>query len=147
MSKVSAFDPKRVLRGSGGHTWVNGKELGNVTKLETKMAGDYEDVNVCGDQTTYAVYNGWSGTGTLEMLHVDSELCKQIVEGFLSGDMPEIVIISMLENKKTGKRERCRYSGITFDEVSPTSFEKKAIANEALPFKFTDFQFLETIQY
>lgn len=137
----------RLLRGQHGHIWFNGKELATVQKCELKMTGDFEDINVCGDPATYSVYNGWSGEGTLEYLKFDSEISKIVVEAFLSGNMPEIEMIVLLENPSTGKRERCRVGTITFTEASIIAFEKKSIITDSVPFKFADFEYLETIVF
>lgn len=117
----------RLLRGQHGHVWFRGKELATVQKVEMKMTGDFEDINVCGDPATYSVYNGWTGEGTLEYLKFDSEISKIVVEAFLSGDMPEIEMIVLLENPSTGKRERCRVGTITFTEANVIAFEKNPL--------------------
>ena len=111
------------------------------------MTGDFEDVNVCGDPATYSIYNGWSGEGTLEYLKVDTEIAHEIVQAMLSGDFPECEIITLLENPSTGKRERCRIGMVTFTEVNIANFEKKSIITESIPYKFSDFEFLEVITY
>ena len=143
--KLTQQQLNRILRGSHGHVWWNGRELATVQKIENKMTGDFEDINVCGDPATYAVYNGWSGEGTLEQLKVDSENAHEIVQAMLSGDFPECEIIALLENPSTGKRERCRVGLVTFTEASIATFEKKSIITESIPYKFSDFEFLETI--
>lgn len=137
----------KLLRGQHGHIWLNGKELATVQKFEIKMTGDFEEINVCGDPATYSVYNGWSGEGTLEYLKFDSEISKIVVESFLSGKIPEIEIIALLENPSTGKRERCRIGTITITEAKVLSFEKKAGIVDSVPFKFADFEYLETIEF
>lgn len=137
----------RLLRGQHGHIWFNGKELATVQKMEVKMAGDFEEINVCGDPATYSVYNGWSGEGTLEYLKFDSEISKLVAEAFLSGEMPDVEIIVLLENPATGKRERCRIGTVTFTEAAVIAFEKQSIITDSVPFKFADFEYLETIEF
>lgn len=150
MARKNALTQKvinKLLRGQHGHIWFNGKELATVQKCEAKMEGDFEDINVCGDPATYSVYNGWSGSGTLEYLKFDTEIMKLVVESFLSGEMPECQIITLLENESTGRRERCRIGIVTFTEATILAFEKKALITESVPFKFADFEYLETIEF
>lgn len=137
----------RLLRGQDAHIWFNGRKLATVQKCEAKMEGNFEDINVCGDPATYAVYNGWSGSGTLEYLKFDSEIMQMVTTAFLSGVMPECEIITLLENESTGKRERCRIGIVTFTEATILSFEKTALITESIPFKFADFEYLETIEF
>lgn len=137
----------RVLRGAHGHVWFNGKELATAQKIELKMTGDFEDINVCGDPATYSLYNGWAGEGTLEYLKFDSAITRLIVDAYLSGEMPDVEIITLMENPATGKRERCRIGTVTLTEAAVAAFEKKSMVTDSVPFKFADFEYLETIAY
>lgn len=145
--KKGNLEPNKLLRGAGGTAWFNGKQLATLQKIELKMTGDFEDVNVCGDPATYAVYNGWSGDGSIEWLKVDSDVAMLISEAYASGVMPEISVVTLLENASTGKRERCRVSDIVVTEIMLAAFEKKATVSESVPIKFADFEYLETIEY
>ena len=147
IKKLNQQALNRLLRGSHGTVWLNGKEMITTQKIELKMAGDFETVQVCGDNTDYSLYNGWNGSGTLEYLKYDSEVSKLIVEAFVSGVMPEIEMICLLENPATGKRERCRVSDITFTEATVLAFEKKAFINDSVPFNFSSFEYLENSEY
>ena len=55
----------KILKGKDGNLWFNGQLLATLSKVEAKVKGDFEDVNFCGDNATYSVYNGWSGEGTI----------------------------------------------------------------------------------
>ena len=124
MARKNALTQKvinKLLRGQHGHIWFNGKELATVQKCEAKMEGDFEDINVCGDPATYSVYNGWSGSGTLEYLKFDTEITKLVTEAFLSGEMPECQIITLLENENTGKEDA---KGWDADKVRKMTFKR-----------------------
>lgn len=139
------FNPNHILRGSGGNVWWGTKKLATLQSVETKVSGDFEDINVCGDNATYSVYNGYSGEGTLVYLKIDSDVVKQLAEAYRSGIMPEITITSSIEQKGTNKVERVAYSDIVVTEFMLAKFEKKAMVEEEVPFKFGNFQLLETI--
>ena len=109
------------------------------------MTGDFEDINVCGDPATYSVYNGYSGEGTLTVLKIDSDVLKELAEAYNSGEMPEIAVITSLTQKGTNKVERVSYSDIVVTEFMLANFEKKTKVEEEIPFKFGNFQVLETI--
>ena len=134
-----------ILNGSGGDVWFNGMLLSTVQNVEAKLSGNFEDVEVCGEEQTYKKYNGWSGEGTLTMLKINSDIVKLVAEGYKSGVMPEIKIITAIRNKATGKAERCAIEGITVTEVMLAKFEKKTNVEEEFPFAFSDFEFLEVI--
>lgn len=139
------FNPNQIMHGNGGHAWFNGRKLTTLQSVEAKATGDFEEINVCGDAATYRVYNGYSGEGTLTTLKIDSEVLKLVAAAFKSGEMPTITIITAQKLPGTNKEERVAYSDITIDEVTLAKFEKKAKTEEEIPFKFGNFEVLDTI--
>ena len=135
----------RVLSGSNGNVWLNGKRIAQVKSIEAKITGSFEEVNLVGDYATYNAYTGWSGEGTLTLQKIDSTALKLLADGYKSGDMPDVKITTKLEDKSTGKSERVAISNVVFTEFMLTKFEGKALIDEELPFKFSDYEVLETI--
>lgn len=146
-NKLSSAMLNRILKGGHAQIWFNGQELSTAQKFELKMSGDIETLQFIGSMADYSIYNGWSGSGTLERLKTDSSIVKLIVDAFLSGVMPECEMLCLLENPSTGKRERCKVGIITFTEATIMALDKKSNINESIPFNFSDFEFLETIEY
>lgn len=139
------FNPNRILHGNEGTAWFNGKKLTTLQSIEAKVAGDFEDINVCGDAATYRVYNGYSGEGTFTCFKLDSDVVSMMAEAFRTGEMPTITIITALSQKGTNKVERVSLTDVTIDEFYLAKFEKKAKVEEEVPFKFGKFDLLESI--
>ena len=139
------MNKNRLLRGSNGFVWLNGELLGNVKKIEAKISGEFEDVNFCGDNATYALYNGWTGEGSLVLQKIDSKVWAMAAEAYKTGIMPEITIISALKDKVTGQSERASISELTLTEFNLFSYEAKALIEEEFPFKFAKYEVLEKI--
>ena len=139
------FNPNRVTHGNGGTAWWNGKKLTTLQSVEAKVSGDFEEINVCGDPATYRVFNGYSGEGTLTTLKIDSDVLSLMAEAYKSGEMPTITIITSQTMPGTSKAERVAYSDITIDEFTLAKFEKKSKTEEEIPFKFGNFEVLETL--
>lgn len=135
----------RFLKGNSGNIWFNGKLLGNVKKIEAKVKGEFEDVNFCGDNATYSVYNGWSGEGTLTLQKIDSEVWEIVAKAFKDGIMPDIKIITSLKDVSTGKSERASIENVVITEFSLVNFENKKLLEEEFPFKFSNYEVLESI--
>ncbi len=142
---MAEFNPNRVMHGSGGTAWFNGKKLSTLQSVEAKVSGDFEEINVCGDNATYQVYNGYSGEGTLVWLKVDSEVLAMLAEAYRTGEMPSITIVTAQKQKGTNKVERVAYSDVVVTEFMLAKFEKKAMTEEEVPFKFGNFEVLETV--
>lgn len=135
----------RVLRGSSGNVWYNGTKLATVLKIEAKVKGDFEDDSYCGDKSNYSIYNGWSGEGTITIRKIDSAIWKDISAGYKSGQMPEIKIITALTDIVTNQAERVSIEQITITEFDLVNFEAKKMLEASFPFKFSDYEVLETI--
>ncbi len=135
----------RILKGNSGFVWLNGELLANVKKIEAKISGDFEDINFCGDNATYSLYNGWSGEGTLVLQKIDSKVWAMAAEAYKTGIMPEITIISALKDKSTGQSERASISQITITEFNLFSYEAKTLIEEEFPFKFANYDVLDKI--
>ncbi len=142
---MAEFNPNRVMHGNGGAAWWNGRKLATLQSVEAKVTGDFEEINVCGDPATYQIYNGYAGEGTLVWLKTDSEVMKELAAAYQDGVMPEITIITALKQKGTNKVERVAYSDVTVTEFMLAKFEKKAKTEEEVPFKFGNFEVLETL--
>lgn len=134
-----------IYHGKGGTAWFNGKLLTTLQSCEAKVTGDFEEFNVCDDPATYSLYNGWKGEGTLVRLKTDSEVLVLLDEAYQSGVMPELTIITRITQKSTGKVERIKLTGVTITEFYLAKFEKKAMVEEEIPFKFSGFEVMETI--
>lgn len=139
------FNTNRIMHGNGGAAWWQGKKLTTLQSVETKVTGDFEDINVCGDPATYSVFNGYAGEGTFVALKIDSDVLKELAQAYKSGIMPEITIITSQTQKGTNKVERVSYSDIVVTEFMLAKFEKKAKVEEEVPFKFGNFEILESI--
>lgn len=139
------FNPNHILHGTGGAAWFGGYKLTTLQKAELKVTGDFEEINVCGDPATYSVYNGYSGEGNFTCLKVDSRVLKMVSDAFLSGEMPEITVITAVNQRGTNKVERVAANNVVVTEFMLANFEKKAKMEEEIPFKFGAFQLLETI--
>lgn len=135
----------RILSGSNGNVWLNGKLLAQVKSIEAKMTGNFEEVNFVGEYATYHAYTGWTGEGTLVMQKIDSTVLSLMKDAFKTGVMPEIKIISQLKDSSTGRSERVAMSNVSITEFMLAKLENKALVEEEIPFKFSDYEVLETI--
>ena len=136
---------EKVLHGSCSEAFINGKREPLLTKIEVKVTGDFEDGTFCGDYGTYPIYNGYSVEGTLTGKKSDSTLEVAIAEGYRTGIMPDIVLITALTNPVSRQVERWSVSGVVFTEVALANIEAKKAVERELPFKAETYKNLEAI--
>jgi hypothetical protein len=139
------MDVNKILTGSSGNVWFNGKIASTIKSIELKVTGNFEEVSVCGDYGTHNKYTGWNGEGSMTWGKIDSTVVKLMADAYKSGNMPDIKIISKLTDKSTGKAERVAVSNVVLTEFFLAKFEAKALIDEELPLKFSDYEVLETI--
>ena len=136
----------KVLHGSCSEVYINGVRDVLATKIEVKVTGDFEDGAFCGDYGTFPIYNGYAIEGTLTDKKTDSTLEVAITEGYRTGVMPDIVLITALTNPATRKVERWSVSGVVFTEVALANIEAKKAVERELPFKAETYKNLEAIE-
>lgn len=136
----------KVLHGSCSEVYINGVRDVLATKIEVKVTGDFEDGAFCGDYGTFPIYNGYAIEGTLTDKKTDSTLEVAIVEGYRTGVMPDIVLITALTNPTTRQVERWSVSGVVFTEVALANIEAKKAVERELPFKAETYKNLEAIE-
>lgn len=135
----------RYLTGSTGDVWINGRLFTNIKSIEAKVTGNFEDMTTVGSYATEQVYLGWSGEGSMTTGKCDSSVLETVGDAFKTGIMPDIKIITRLTDKQTGKSERVAISGVTISEYMLAKFETQSQIEEEVPFKFADYEILETI--
>ena len=113
---------EKMLHGSCSEAYINGARDDLATKIEVKVTGDFED-----DKKQ------------------DSTLETAIVEGYRTGIMPDIVLITALTNPVSRQTERWSVSGVVFTEVALANIEAKKAVERELPFKAERWKNLEAI--
>ncbi|MEY8001611.1 phage tail tube protein [Clostridium sp. Mt-5] len=134
----------KVLSGTEADLWINGDEIEERNKVEIKVEGVYDAIELAGDYATHNRYMGWKGTGTLTLFKMHSRALNLIGGAFKTGVFPDIDIIGSMTNKQTGETERLAIHGVQITEFD-FQYETKKSTQEAIPFTFTDYDVLEAI--
>lgn len=135
----------RIINGTHGAAWVNGEKWLDLESLELKVTLEYEDVNVAEDTGTQRKFMGWVGEGSISTKKVYSRGSNLLAKAVKSGKMPEVTITTKLADPDAYGTERTTVSDVTFDEFMLTKIEQRTLMTEELPFKFGNFDILESI--
>lgn len=134
----------KVLSGTEGTLWVNGDEIEEINKVEIKIEGVFDDIELAGVYSTMGRYMGWKGTGTLTLFKMHSRGLDLIGTAFKDGKFPDVEIIAAMTNKQNGETERMAIHGVQFTSFD-FNFETKKSTQESLPFRFIDYDVLEKL--
>lgn len=142
---ANTFTSNKAINGTFGRVWVNDEERANIKSFEAKVTLTYEEIPIAEDLGTHQKYMGHSGEGTATFTKFDSYFIKLYAEGIKTGVLPEVSIVAKLADPAAYGAERVKFTEVTFDELTLSKFESKAITEEEIPFKFADYELLEKI--
>ncbi|MDO5548310.1 MAG: phage tail tube protein [Eubacteriales bacterium] len=140
----TATDARKTMRGSDGFVWVDNIPVAMLQSVELKVTANYEEITACGDPSTYQQLNGTSGSGSIKVKKINSNLNFSIAEEFRTGVIGDHSITTKI-NSPTGGTERIRVTGVTFDEVTLAAFEAESIMEDEYPIKFASWTYLDRI--
>ena len=135
----------KILRGTFGRLWAQGKRLANVKSFEVKATLNYEDVEINGELCQQHRYLGYSLAGTVVVHKTDTYLVNLILNGMLTGSMPPIKLVGRLDDPDANGSERVEIYDVTFDEATLLRFENATVSEESVPFKAGGFRYLDKI--
>ncbi len=135
----------KILRGTFGRLWAQGKRLANVKSFEAKATLKYEAVEINGELCEQQRYLGYSLAGTIVVHKTDTYLVNLIRTGMTTGVMPSIKLVGRLSDPDASGSERVEIYDVTFDEATLMKFENATVTEESVPFKAGGFRYLDVI--
>lgn len=135
----------KILRGTFGRLWAQGKRLANVKSFEAKATLKYEAVKINGELCEQQRYLGYSLAGTIVVHKTDTYLVNLILNGMVTGSMPPIKLVGRLADPDANGSERVEIYDVTFDEATLMQFENATVSEESVPFKAGGFRYLDKI--
>jgi len=142
---TNAMKTNKIMRGTFGRTWINGELYANVKSFEAKTTLNYEEVDVSGDLGKHQRYTGYTIEGTMILHKINSAVGVLLREGIRTGVLPEISIVSKLDDPSAYGAERVQFIEVTLDELTLIKFENGTLGEEEVPFKAADFKYLDII--
>lgn len=135
-----SFNTNETLNGTDGRLWINDTPCATVQSFVLHQTNVYEDINKAGQLTKSRRVVGIELSGTISKLKVDNTM-SALMEEYKNGDTPEIKLIGLMQNAKTGMMQRAVIKGVTFGEMDLINFEQKVVAKEEIPFEAEDYYY------
>jgi hypothetical protein len=129
---MAGIDPGRVINGTFGSLYLDGKWLTNFTHCEIKDEYEYTDLKLAGDRRVKHKLVGVKGSGTIGGYKVTSELQKALVEN----PVRAFEIISKLEDPESYGKERIRIPGVKFTANPLAKWKNGEVVEEEWSFNF-----------
>ena len=136
---------KRVINGTFGKLYFEGRLLAHVYKFQMKDNYTREKVQFCGSLRAGHKLTNIEGTGSIGMYKVDSMLAMEYGERVRRGDDPELTLMGSLEDPDSYGRECVAATGAQFDDLTIMDWEAGVLGKVECPFTFADYEFIDSI--
>lgn len=142
---MKQMDAKRVINGTFGELWVDDDYMAEVKGVEAKASLDATEVLQCGTLKKGYKITGISGSGTLTLNKVSSYFLMKISEKLKNGEALRATVITNLADPEAFGAERVKITDCVFTEVTLANWQAGGLGEESIPFNFTDWEVLESI--
>lgn len=130
--------------GSNGDLWVNDEAWDKVKSFEVRMILEWDDVP--NGMKTVRNLLGYTYEGNFTYRKSDKNYNKAIdllFEEYRAGRVPDVSIVGKAYNRATGKTQRIRVTGITFDEVALQNWEERTTTEIEMSFQASEVEILQ----
>lgn len=141
---MPAMDASRVINGSFGEVWSEGKWLSNVTQAEASVEIGKEEVKRAGTRWIGHKTTTAKGSGSITGYKVTSEWIENV--GQITNDRSKpftTELIVKLDDPEAWGAYRVRLKAVQFDKIDLFNFEVGSLVEEEWPFTFTGFELMD----
>jgi hypothetical protein len=136
------MDANKVINGTYGHVYdENGKELQTTQEFEATVDFEKEEIKLPGQFMSSHKVMGGGGSGSMNMLKVDSRLQKKIAEN----PTAKYNYIGKLKDPTNGGEEAVLYQGVSFDALPLGGHSVGELVEIDLDFTFDNYKYLQSI--
>lgn len=131
------LDPSRVILGTYGQIFIDGKWQTNINHLEASVEADKRELNLVGTEYTVFKLGRKKGTGTMSGYKVTSDMIQR---GF-----NKFNIIQKLEDPEAYGFERIELHNCMVDKIQLANWTAGEEVVEETPFTFEGYTLLDAI--
>lgn len=139
------FLHEQVINGTFGEVWVDNDYMAEATALQATIKLDTKEVAKTRTLKKGYKVTGITGSGTLKMNKVSSYFLKKMSDSLKQGKSVRATIISNVEDPEALGAERVKLNDCLFTELDVINWEANTLGEESIPFSFSDWEVLESI--
>lgn len=145
LQRFGALNGSKVVSGTYGELWMDGEYLDEVKAFEARIEFLKEDIPLVGKFMQSTKIMGAKGTGTMRLHKVDSRMLRKFADVIRTGLVPEVEILSSVNDPTSFGAERVLLKGIVFDDLTVANWEAGAVGEVECPFTFDDMKPIDLI--
>lgn len=135
----------RVMSGTHGSVYWDGDIVFEVSKAESSIKTDREDITFTGDMWKDSKLMALGGEFSLTVRKVYSR-AKALAEAFSKGKDPRSELVYKLDDPDAFGAERVALHNCWFNDLTLSSFENGKIVEEEFSGGFTSFNYLDSVE-
>lgn len=145
---MAKFDSaKRVMSGTWGEVWLDNEYVAEVYSFNAKISYNKQAVARCGQMANDQKVTGYSGTGSIGMHKINSRMGIIMGEKIRNGQDVRFTIIAKLSDPDAYGQERVRLQNVSFDDLTLMNWEADTPGKIEAPFTFTDYDYLDQVDF
>ena len=137
---MDRFEAQRVMSGTQGEIWIDGKYMAEVTAFQAEIKLVKEEVNQVKTMSKQYKVTGWEGTGNVKMNHVSSYFINLMADNIRNARQTVVTIRAKLDDPDAVGREEIIIRDATFDKLTLMDWEAKKLTEDDYDFTFTEFE-------
>lgn len=141
---TSIDSAKRVISGSWGEVWLDGRKVAECSAFQAKVARNKEKLNFCGKFMSDTKATSADGTGSMTIYHVDSAHLME-ESGIQNGVDRRYTLVAKLRDPDSWGAERVAVYGVSFDDMTLADWKAATTGSITRAFTFSSFELLDTI--
>ncbi len=136
---MDKFEAQRVMSGTQGEIWIDGKYMAEVTAFKAEVKLIKEEVNQVKTYFKQYKVTGCEGSGNVKMNHVSSYFINLMRDNIKNARQTIVTIRVKLDDPDAVGREEVVIRDATFDKLTLMDWEAKKLTEDDYDFTFTDF--------
>lgn len=148
MAMNNYVPPKDIFNGTDGAIWLTTDEqeikIGSMKTFTLKQTNTYADVDQSEVFTKVRKLVGVELTGEFTKWKIDNTFVNLFAK-YKDGGMPDISFVGKAYNNNTGRVQRVKVTGVTFDELNLIDLAQKTPTEESLPYACENYEWIENV--
>ena len=133
---MANIDAKNVMNGTYGVLRVDGLEYANISKFETKVSMEREDLQFSGNLGKDSKLISASGTGTMTFRKVNSRVVARNLPSIVTGKDFKMVLILTVDDPDGIGKETISITDVWANDFDLFNFEMGSVMEESVSFGF-----------
>ena len=142
---MTGFNDSMAINGTYGEVWVDGDQMSEAKSARLEINPQYTAIKQCRNLVDGQKLTGIECEGEIGLYHVDSNIVKKVALQLKKGIVPDITIISKIDDPNALGAERVAAYHCKFNKITLADWERGNIGERSYSFTFSDYDLLDLI--